>query len=163
VIRATTRHISPFSREQLFLNRRVALLASVIGRAYFAYCGDAEREFLLKIAEAGPPDSPDTAIAAEPQRVQELIETVRSLGYAIGQPDPLGPYRSLAIPIMGARPGDDILGSMVLFWYASVMNEHQAAQRYLGPFYELAGAIAEGVSVRLAGLSGAELRHAELA
>src|SRR5690348_15217309 len=38
VVRFTTRHMSPFSREQNFLNRRVHMIQSALGRAFFAYC-----------------------------------------------------------------------------------------------------------------------------
>src|SRR5512146_1942053 len=34
LVRFTTRHISPFSREQNFLNRRVHMIQSALGRAY---------------------------------------------------------------------------------------------------------------------------------
>jgi IclR family transcriptional regulator, mhp operon transcriptional activator len=149
LIRATTRHISPFSRDQLFLNRPVGLLSSVIGRAYFAFCSETEREVILKFVKSS--DAADARIAASPERVQTIIDVVRRRRYATGQPIRPGPYRSLAIPVMGARSCDDLLGAMVMFWYGSVMTERQAAGRYLQPLYDLAEQIAHGVESSLKG------------
>jgi IclR family transcriptional regulator, mhp operon transcriptional activator len=144
LIRATTRHISPFSREQVFLNKSVGLLSSTIGRAYFAFCSDVQRKFLLEIAKSS--DSADARIAASPACVQRIVNGVRRGRYAGNRRDRAGPYRSLAIPLAQAGSKDTILGAMVMFWYGSVMTERQAAQRYLRPLYDLADEIARGVS-----------------
>jgi IclR family mhp operon transcriptional activator len=143
LIRATTRHISPFSRDELFLNRQVSMLSSVIGRAYFAFCSEAEREFILKIAMAG--ESPDMMIAMNPERVEAIVEAARQQGYAGDRRDRPGPYRSLAIPVMAAGGTGEVLGALVIFWYVSVMSERQASQRYVQPLYDLADKIARGV------------------
>jgi IclR family mhp operon transcriptional activator len=147
LIRATTRHISPFSRDELFLNRLVPVLGSVIGRAYFAFCPDDERELILEIA--GDPESPDAAAAREGDRVAAMVQRARQRGYASDRYDRPGPYRSLGIPVMDTTPGGGILGSMVMFWYGSVMSREQAARRYLDLLYGLADRMATSLTARL--------------
>lgn len=151
LIRATTRHISPFSREQLFLNRRVPMLTSVIGRAYFAFSPPHERELLLKLAEEGAPQ--DAEAAADAENCEAMAEQVRRQGYAGDRRGRPGPYRAIAIPVMADGEGA-ILGSLVMFFYASVMSERQAAERYLDLLYELAGRIAAELRLRRGALEG---------
>ena len=47
LVRFSTRHISPFAREQTLLNRRVQMLRSALGRAYFASCSPDEQQVVL--------------------------------------------------------------------------------------------------------------------
>jgi IclR family mhp operon transcriptional activator len=145
LIRATTRHISPFSREQLFLNRRVSVFGSVVGRAYFANCAEAERAVILDLVLAS--DTPD-AETARTTNIPALVAQIRERGYApdrVGRP---GPHRSIGVPVLRTPGSEEVLGSLVMFWYLSVMPERQAVQRYLGPLQELAAEIAAEVERR---------------
>jgi IclR family mhp operon transcriptional activator len=160
LIRATTRHLSPFSREELFLNRPVNMLASVIGRAYFAHCSDAEREFILKMARTADLAEADTS---SPEQQRAIVEMTRRQRYAGDRRDRPGPYRAIAIPVMAAPPGGEILGALVIFYYVSVMSERQAAERYLAPLYALAGEIARGVAASPIGGTAPEISPARVA
>lgn len=144
LIRATTRDISPFSREEIFLNRRVGILSSALGRAYIAFCSRKEREFILKVV--GASEAPDAAAARHPDVVEAMIARVQRSRYATVQRSRTDPYRSFAVPILASRPAGEVLGSMVMFWYRSVMSERQATQRYLDKMYALAERIASGLS-----------------
>jgi IclR family mhp operon transcriptional activator len=148
LIRATTRHISPFSREQLFLNRSVSVLGSVVGRAYFAFCPPEERQIILERAAAS--DTADAEVARDPAAVAEMVERVRSLGFAPDRPGRPGPYRALAIPVMSQEADGAILGSMVMFWYSSVLTDRQAAERYLDPLCAVGENISRSLHERLA-------------
>lgn len=136
LVRFTTRHISPFSREETFLNRRVAMLRSAIGRAYFAHCSAEERAFILKFLTASDPAQIEevggtTALAG-------LVERIRRDGYAtIVRPRP-DPTRSFAVPILQPGAIDRPLGAIVVFYYHSVMSEEEATGRYLGLLRDLA-------------------------
>ena len=46
--RISTRHESPFSTDPDWLNKRLAMLLSALGRAYLAYCPDEERELIFE-------------------------------------------------------------------------------------------------------------------
>lgn len=143
LIRATTRHISPYSRNELFLNRRVDMLSSVIGRAYFAYCAAPARELILDIARAT--DTPDRKIANMPGQVERIVSNVRGQRHAANSPKRPGSHSAIAIPILATHEREEALGAIVLFYYRSVLSEREAVARYLQPLYELAGRIAQGV------------------
>ena len=148
LIRATTRHISPFSREQLFLNRKVSILGSVVGRAFFAACAEVEREVIRDLILAG--DTAD-AEAARTINVEALVRQVRERGYApdrVGRP---GPHRSIGVPVLREAGSEQAIGSIVMFWYLSVMPEPQAVQRYLGPLHDLAARISQALQARMSG------------
>jgi len=47
IVRAGTRHESPFSTDPNYLNTKLPMLVSALGRAYLAFCPDDERETIL--------------------------------------------------------------------------------------------------------------------
>jgi IclR family mhp operon transcriptional activator len=136
LVRFTTRHISPFSREETFLNRRVAMMRSAIGRAYFAHCAAEERAFILKFLTASDPAQIDEigGLAA----LDRLVARIRRDGYATIVRPRHDPTRSFAVPILQPDIPDRPLGSIVFFYYQSVMNEAEATERYLGLIRDLA-------------------------
>ena len=141
VVRFTTRHLSPFSREQNFLNRRVHMIQSALGRAFFAYCSAEERGFILSVLRAS---GDELAIREEPAHLDAIVERVRSHGYAtIGRPRS-NPTQSFAIPLLEPGTEESPLGAMNFFYYRSAMTEGQATGRYLAPLQMLGNAIVEG-------------------
>jgi IclR family mhp operon transcriptional activator len=143
VIRATTRDISPFAREPIFLNRQVPMLRSAVGRAYFAWCSEQEREVILKLIAAHDPAEIETAGGAG--AVAAMVERVRRDGYATIVWPQSDPWRSFSIPVLDRSAPDQPLGSIVIFYYGSVMSEAEAVAKYLDPMRALAEAIAEGL------------------
>ena len=143
IVRATTRHISPFSREQIFLNRRVLMLRSAIGRAYFAFCSPQEQQFIMKLIAAADPGEIEEA--GGPDKIAATVERVRRDGYATIVWPAGEPWRSFSIPILDRGAPDQPLGSVVIFYYGSVMSEAEAVAKYLTPMRMLAEAIADGL------------------
>jgi IclR family mhp operon transcriptional activator len=147
VVRFTTRHLSPFAREEIFLNRRVTLLKSAIGRAYMASCSPEEQEYILRLVEdRGPGEIED---AGGRERLAAILRRVRRDGYATIVRPPDDPSRSFAIPILDRDRPDRPLGSVVIFYYRSVMTEAEAVAKYLPPLQALSGAIADGLAEAL--------------
>ena len=143
VVRATTRDISPFAREPIFLNRRVVMLRSAIGRAYFAYCSPEEQQFILKLIAAADPG--EIELAGGLAKITGVVERVRRDGYATIVWPQGDPWRSFSIPILDRRSPDQPLGSVVIFYYGSVMSEAEAVAKYLAPMQALAADIAVGL------------------
>ena len=102
LVRFSTRHISPFSREENFLNRRVGMLQSAVGRAYFAWCPDEEREFVLNALRAAGDALAGPDRAAD---LEALLARVRADGYATIERPRSDATRSFAVPVM--EPGQD--------------------------------------------------------
>ncbi|HEY3950944.1 helix-turn-helix domain-containing protein [Phenylobacterium sp.] len=144
LVRFSTRHISPFSRERNFLNRRVPMLQSAVGRAYFAYCPDAHREAILRVRLAAADVLP---VERNPQTLALLVSQVRADGFATTERPRSDSTRSFAVPVMDCVAGDDgPVGALAFFYYRSAMTCEQATQRYLPAVRELAGEISEGLA-----------------
>jgi IclR family mhp operon transcriptional activator len=144
LVRWSTRDISPFSREQNFLNRRIPMLLSAMGRAYIAYCSTEEREFILEFLRVA---GDRNASGEGPARLQVVIERTLRNGYAtVGRPRS-NPTRSFAIPIMDTDAPDTPLGAVAMFYYRSAMTESKAVQRYLPPLRDLAQQIVSDLAL----------------
>src|ERR1700761_455571 len=48
-VRFSTGRESPFAIDENYVNRRVPILLSALGRAYIAFCSDAEREKIMEL------------------------------------------------------------------------------------------------------------------
>jgi IclR family mhp operon transcriptional activator len=154
LVRFTTRHMSPFSREETFLNRRVPLLRSAIGLAYFAHCSADEQLFILKFLAQSDPDQIDDIGGLE--ALSRLSENIRADGFATIFRPPPDPTRSFAVPILQPGAADGPLGSIVMFYYRSVMSQQEATDKYLGLVRGLADQIGAGIDrAREIGAEGA--------
>jgi IclR family transcriptional regulator, mhp operon transcriptional activator len=57
------------------------MLVTCLGRAYLAYCNDAEQNRIIAMLAEIP--SPDTDLAREPSKLKALLGKIRAQGYAI--------------------------------------------------------------------------------
>jgi len=135
--RFTTRHISPFSREQNFVNRRIHMIQSAVGRAYFSYCSEEERGFILDVLRAS---GDELAIEDDPAHLAAIVRRTRARGYATIRRPRSNPTQSFAVPLIHPETGSAV-GAVTFFYYRSAMTEAQAVERYLAAVQELADAI----------------------
>jgi IclR family mhp operon transcriptional activator len=142
-VRFNTRHLSPFAPEQLFLNKRVGMLDSALGRAYLAFCSDIERDLILKFAKAADPEH--FSAPRHDEALDRLLETIRAKRYATIERRPGNRVRSFAVPVLSADSGA-AMGSIALFYFAGVMSEAQATERFLDELYAIGNRIADAVS-----------------
>ncbi|MES1991020.1 MAG: DNA-binding transcriptional regulator [Pseudomonadota bacterium] len=140
LVRMSTRAESPFATDRDYLGRRVAMLLSAMGRAYFAHCDDADRETLLALMR--PSRARRNAMAKDERAVARMVAQIRKKGYAISAPAPGEPLVGFAVPVIEKeRP----VAAITLRFYGSVMGEAEAARRFLQPMQEAAAAIAAGL------------------
>jgi IclR family mhp operon transcriptional activator len=140
LIRASTRNISPFSREKNFLNRHVGMFSSALGLAYFASCSRKERDAMLKVIRAS--DTPDALVAHNAALVAAMVAKVKRNRCATVKRPPDNPTQSFAVPIFASRRKGEVLGALNIFWYRSVMSQREALRLYLDKMYALAEHIA---------------------
>ena len=143
--RYNTRHVSPFSPDRRFLNRRVPILASAVGRAFLAYCSQEERAVVSAILKSSEPLK-DDGHPAEPY--DDDLENVRTKRYAAierASDDPARRFRGFAIPIRSVETGT-ALASIAMFYYATAMTEAQAVSRFLDELYDVAAKIAAALA-----------------
>jgi IclR family mhp operon transcriptional activator len=141
-VRFSTRHISPFARDQSYVNRRIPMLRSAMGRAYFAHCGRHERDVILQTRR----DASDVLpIERDPAALATLVRCTRAHGFAVPEAPISDRVRSFAVPILQADEPDSAIGAISLFYYASVMRLDEALAAYLPPLQQLAAEIAAGL------------------
>jgi IclR family mhp operon transcriptional activator len=140
LVRFSTRQISPFAREEIFLNRRIAMLQSAVGQAYFAACARDEKEFILKLLQATDPTQLDAM--GGPRRLAALMGQVRREGYASRVLPESEPTCGLAVPILTPGVAERPLGALVMTYYRAAMTERTAIDKYLDVLNDIAERIA---------------------
>lgn len=140
VVRASTRAESPLAIDPNYLNRRVPMLVSALGRAYFAFCPEDERAAILTLMRASK--ARRNALARDETALARLIAGIRARGYATTAPLPGDPVTGLAVPIM---EGGRVAAALTMRYFGSAMTEEDAVRRYLAAMQDAAKAIAAGL------------------
>jgi IclR family mhp operon transcriptional activator len=154
-VRFTTRHISPFSREENFLNRPVSMLRSAVGRAYFAFCSAEERRLVLRVLQ-------NDGEATPREHIERMAEAVRACGYATIRRPSSSATQSFAVPVLDPEAEDSPLGALALFYYRRAFGPAEALERYLAPLRDLARDIGEAVAQTRAPASLRDRRAGDL-
>lgn len=117
--------VSPFHST---VGSHLSLVTRALGRAYLAWCPDAERRILLRMLAASP-DPEDSPPNLE-RVIRGIVATVRQQGYA--QRDPTVEPRSsdtVAVPILH---GGAVAGTIGLSYFRSAVT-HRALTEELVP------------------------------
>ncbi|MEP2830165.1 DNA-binding transcriptional regulator [Parvibaculum sp.] len=146
LVRISTRHQSPFSTDPDWLNRRLPMLVSALGRAYLAFCPAEERRLILAALKSSKASM--NTQARDEKYVLSMLDAIRKRGYATTAPMRGDPAMGLAIPIMG---GERVAACITMRYLGSTMNETEAAERYLVPMQNAAMAIAAAHGRMLSG------------
>jgi len=136
-VRLSTGQESPFATDENFINRRVPILLSALGRAYIAFCPADERETILSLLRAS--SRATDRQARDPRVVNRLVQSIRRAGFASTAIVPNAPANGLAIPV---RSGERVLATITLRYIGSAITEREAARRYLVSMERAAAAIA---------------------
>ena len=137
LVRISTRHESPFSTYPDWLNRRLAMLLSALGRAYLAFCPEEERRLILAVLRNSK--AAMNAQARDEKYVSSMLAAIRKRGYATTAPMRGDPAMGLAVPVV---EGEKVTACITMRYLGSTMNEAQAAERYLIPMQRAASSIA---------------------
>ncbi|MFZ3033450.1 MAG: DNA-binding transcriptional regulator [Parvibaculum sp.] len=140
IVRASTRQESPFATDNDYLGERVPMLVSALGRVYFAFCAEEERETLLALMRNSK--ARRNALARDETAVARLVEAIRAQGFASTAPMPDRPVTGLAVPVM---EDGRAVAAITMRYFGSAMTEAEAARRYLAPMQRAAAAIASGL------------------
>jgi IclR family transcriptional regulator, mhp operon transcriptional activator len=117
---------------------RANLLRSASGRAYLAFCPDAEREAVLR--RLRDRDVVGHELAHDPVAVRRVVAATRRRGYSVRAPDFGGHYSktrrelddgrsSIAMPV---RSGGHVLACVNLTWRRKALTLTQVVDRYAG-------------------------------
>lgn len=141
-LRETTRSDSPLVIERVFVGQRLPMLLSATGRAYLAFCPEAERDLiLLALARSGDASN---ALAGEPKAVNRLLAQTRRKGYGERLGELEKSTGSIAIPIFFR---ERVLACINVAFFAKTMRPDEAAERYLSAMRAAARRIEQGLGI----------------
>ncbi len=126
LVRASTVRESPFSTDANFVNRRIAMLLSALGRAYLAFCPDDEREAILRLLRASPREA--NRPARDARFVAGVLRDTRRRGFATTAPLQGDDYRGMAVPL---QQGGGVRGAITLRYLETAVPESEAVARFL--------------------------------
>ena len=135
-LRETTRRQSPLTIDAATVGLRLPMLKSATGKAYLAYCGDAERETILQNLRRSR--QPEDARARDSRYVRELIAVTRRNGYGEQYREIFPKTAAIAVPI---RREQQVVGCLNISFIASALAPRDAAARYLASLAAAASAI----------------------
>ncbi len=143
IIRETTHRFSRLSFHRSMVGRRLPLLMTATGRAYFAYCDPAERQELIDLMISR--DDEQSPLAADPRFIERLVEHTRKNGYGENHAH-WGQERKIAAIAVPITHEGRVRGCLNLVYIAKAMSIEEAARRYLAPIRRVVSTIEERVA-----------------
>ena len=141
LVRLSTVRESPFSTDANYVNRRIAMLVSAMGRVYLAFCPDVERETILTLLRASAREM--NRSARDAHYVSTLLRTIRRQGFAASAPVRSDPYRGMAVALID---GGRIRGAITLRYLDAAVSEPDAIIRFLPALRQTAAQIVVAAS-----------------
>ena len=142
IIRETTHRFSQLSFHRSMVGRRLPILLTAAGRAYFANCADEEREDILDLLRSGEGGEEQQSIAKNDALVRSLIKRVRTDGFGSNHGDwaAQGKIGAVAVAI---RLEERVLASLNIVFLARAVSLKEATRRYVPELAKAAESIVE--------------------
>lgn len=133
VVRETTHRFSRLSFHRSMIGRRLPILTTATGRAYFAFCPEAERTELLELLVAR--SGKDGQLAQDSDYISNLIQRTRNRGYGENYTEWAEEEKiaSIALPIFQEQR---VIGVLNLVYVAKAMLIEEAARKHLPKMQE---------------------------
>lgn len=127
LIRETTHRFSPLSFHRSMVGRRLPILLTASGRAYFCSCEEQEREEILQVIRSG--NDEQAILAKDVSYIRNLRKKVDSHGFASNEGDWLSEKRvgAIALPIMS---NNRVLASLNVVYLSRAMSTEDAIKKY---------------------------------
>ena len=138
--RYSTLSHSPFALDRIYIGRRIALLVSAMGRAYFSFSSDEMRALLLATLQ-GTGREMDRA-AKDEAYIEQLVKTVRRDGYAFSGPAPDDRAFGLAVPVL--KDGE-AHAAITMRFIRSAITPAAAARQFVPVLQKTAATIAADI------------------
>lgn len=147
VVRESTHHLSAMSQHKGMVGEKVPMLLSAIGRAYFCFADETERNALLKLLSKQK--NAEGELARDKRQVNRIVAATRKAGYAFAEglwnrnPE----YSGIGVPLLH---DGRVIASLNMVYPKKALTKTQLREKYLP---RLAG-LAAAISARLRGESG---------
>lgn len=125
-LRATTRRHSPLTIDTATVGLRLPMLQSATGRAYLAFCMDAERTAIL--ANLRRSSASEDRPSRDPDYVDKIVAVTRKNGYGERHREIFNKTGAIAVPV---RQGARVVACISISFIASALSPREAAERYL--------------------------------
>lgn len=144
IIRETTHRFSPLSFHRSMVGRRLPLLLTAAGRAYFAACPAGEREHLLTLLRSGQGGTVQSSLANDSHYIRNLLRTIHSKGYATNRGD-WSEQNMISAIAVAIEHDQRILGSLNVVYLTRAMSVEQAVDLFVPPLRHAAERIKTGL------------------
>lgn len=138
VVRYSTIAQSPLSLLHSSINLRRSMVGRALGRAYLAFCGREEQQFIIESLRASPLN--EDHLVHDLPALREILRGTRKQGYALRDPAFSDRSCTMAIPVFQRKK---VVATLGLTWFSSIMCPEVAVGRYLEPLRETAGQISD--------------------
>jgi IclR family mhp operon transcriptional activator len=142
IIRETTHRFSQLSFHRAMVGRRLPILLTAAGRAYFAMCPDEEREDILDLLRSGAGGEEQQALAKNDALVRSLVKRVRDDGFGSNHGDWAAQAKISAVAV-AIVSHERVLASLNVVFLSRALSLADATRRYVP---ELQKAAAEMVA-----------------
>jgi IclR family mhp operon transcriptional activator len=137
IIRETTHRFSQLSFHRAMVGRRLPMLLTAAGRAYFAMCPDEEREDVLELLRSGSGGDEQQALARNDKLVRNLICRVREDGFGTNYGDWAAQAKIGAVAV-AIKDDERVLASLNVVFLSRAVSLADAVRRYVPPLRESA-------------------------
>ncbi|SOE97262.1 transcriptional regulator, IclR family [Burkholderia sp. D7] len=130
IIRETTHRFSPLSFHRSMVGRRLPILLTAAGRAYFARCPDGEREDILKLLRSGAGGEEQKGLASNDELIKNLVKRVRADGFGSNRGDWAAQSKIGAVAVAIVLH-ERVLGSLNVVFLSRAVTHAEAKRRYV--------------------------------
>lgn len=144
IIRETTHRFSRLSFHRAMVGRRLPMLLTAAGRAYFATCPDEEREDILELLRSGAGGDEQQAFARNDALVRKLIRRVRDDGFGSNHGDWTAQAKIGAVAV-AISADERVIASLNVIFLSRAVRLEDAVRRYVPELQKAALDIAEAL------------------
>ncbi|HWK60757.1 MAG TPA: DNA-binding transcriptional regulator [Eoetvoesiella sp.] len=144
-VRETTHRFSPLSFHRSMVGRRLPMLLTAAGQAYFANCAEEERQEILQMLRAGSDEQ--ARLASDPVFIRNLLRRVRKDGVGTNtgewnHGEEKGKIGAIAVPIMH---DERALGCLNVIYLTRAVRLDEAIERFAPQLRAAAEKISAGL------------------
>ncbi len=144
IIRETTHRFSRLSFHRAMVGRRLPMLLTAAGRAYFAMCPDEEREDILELLRSGVGGDEQQAFARNDALVRKLIRRVRDDGFGSNHGDWTAQAKIGAVAV-AISADERVIASLNVIFLSRAVRLEDAVRRYVPELQKAALDIADAL------------------
>lgn len=151
MVRDSTHSLTSLTFNNYYPGYTLPLLECATGRAYLAFCSDAERDNILDGMKAIGSDEPAGAEVLPFFENGLLVQDIRTQGFATKgrnrYTENPGKTSSIAVPVFNGEDGQ-VVGSLCVIFFSVAMKMEKAVETFLPDLKSAARSISDSFSAR---------------